>query len=82
MTEHTPVAIVVGTDGTAVVASDGAASVLAGDSRAAVAIPPLRAFTGPDGDTAREGDGTDDGDDPTGRSGRKGQGLPFPDLPP
>jgi two-component system sensor histidine kinase MtrB len=41
--ETTPVAVVVGTDGTAVVASDGAAAVLADDRGATVALPPVRA---------------------------------------
>jgi two-component system sensor histidine kinase MtrB len=50
VSDRAPVAIVVGTDGTAVVASDGAAAVLAGDPTAAVSLPPLRAFVGPDDD--------------------------------
>jgi two-component system sensor histidine kinase MtrB len=44
--ERTPVALVVGSDGTAVVASDGAAAVLAGDPAASVSLPPLRAHVG------------------------------------
>lgn len=48
VSERAPVALVVGTDGTAVVASDGAAAVLAGDPTAAVALPPLRAFVSSD----------------------------------
>ena len=43
--ERTPVAMVVGTGGTQVVASDGAAAVLAADSSGAIALPPLRALT-------------------------------------
>jgi two-component system sensor histidine kinase MtrB len=50
VTERAPVAVVVGTDGTAVVASDGAAAVLAEDPHAAVAPPPLRVFVGTDED--------------------------------
>ena len=46
--ERTPVALVVGSDGTAVVASDGAAAVLAVDPVASVSLPPLRAHVGPD----------------------------------
>jgi two-component system sensor histidine kinase MtrB len=46
--ERTPVALVVGSDGTAVVASDGAAAVLAGDPAASVSLPPLRAHVGPE----------------------------------
>ena len=43
--ERTPVAVVVGSGGTQVVASDGAAAVLAGDESGAIALPPLRALT-------------------------------------
>jgi two-component system sensor histidine kinase MtrB len=58
MSERAPVAIVVGTDGTAVVASDGAAAVLADDPTASVALPPLRALIGTDTVTTdRDGEG-------------------------
>ena len=53
-TERAPVAVVVGTDGTAVVASDGAAAVLAGDPCGAVALPPLRASIGSDDEGAAD----------------------------
>jgi two-component system sensor histidine kinase MtrB len=46
--ERTPVAVVVGSDGTAMVASDGAAAVLADDPVVSVALPPLRAHVGSD----------------------------------
>lgn len=65
VTERAPVAIVVGTDGTAVVASDGAAAVLAGDPSAAVALPPLRAFVGDD-DAASPGPASAEPTGPTG----------------
>jgi two-component system sensor histidine kinase MtrB len=41
--ERTPVAVVVGAGGTQVVASDGAAAILASDSSGSISLPPLRA---------------------------------------
>jgi two-component system sensor histidine kinase MtrB len=72
--ERTPVALVVGTDGTAVVASDGAAAVLAEDASASVALPPLRAHVGPDPLPAAAGDGARPGSAGSGTGGAPSSG--------